>query len=206
MSRKIIIAARTGCGKDTLAKLIGKRQLISSTDRPRRTPDEATHVFLTTEEANKMTDRVAETVINGYQYFATREQFDECEIYVIDPNGLDDLCKRAPDVPLCVVYIDVPTKIRRQRAIERAADPEEAASIFNKRNASEDDQFTEFERLIRAEDKSEFLKAYPTTEVIITVDNATSDMDMLHKKAELINMFNDQMDMGSGFGPHVYNI
>ena len=42
-----------------------------------------------------MTDRVTETVINGYQYFATREQFDECDVYVIDPNGLSDLFQRA---------------------------------------------------------------------------------------------------------------
>jgi guanylate kinase len=206
MSRKIVVVARTGCGKDTLAKLLGGKQLISTTDRPRRFPGEATHVFVTTEEANKMTERVAETIINGYQYFATREQFDECDIYVIDPNGLDDLCKRAPDVPLCVVYIDVPTKIRRQRAIERAADPDEAAAIFNKRNASEDGQFTEFERLIKAEDKSEFLNAYPTAEVIVTIDNSKSDMDVLQKKAELVNMFNDQLDLGEDFGLHVYNI
>ena len=87
---KILIIGRSGSGKSTLANYLtekyGLKQLESYATRPMRVKNEKGHRFITPEEAKNFTDRVAETVINGYEYFATRQQVDECDVYVIDPK------------------------------------------------------------------------------------------------------------------------
>ena len=210
MKRKIMIVGRSGCGKDTLAyfltllyKLI---QLISITTRPPRYKGEKAHVFKSEEEANKMTDRVAETVINGYQYFATRQQLDECDVYVVDPKGLQDVCERAPDVELCVVYVNASTKTRRKRAIDRAEDKEEAARVFDKRHDDENAMFTEFESLIANSNLADFHKVYPTVSSVIVMNNEAANLDEINKKAELVMMYVQQENMGEMFGPYYHKI
>ena len=149
---KILIIGRSGSGKSTLANYLtekyGLKQLESYATRPMRVKNEKGHRFITPEEAKNFTDRVAETVINGYEYFATRQQVDECDVYVIDPKGLVELCKRMPDTKFYVVYLRTLNDSRMRAAINRADDPEKEEEIFKKRNASEDDQFFEFERFL----------------------------------------------------------
>lgn len=177
MNKKIMVIGRSGSGKDTLAgvmkDLFGYKQLYSTTTRPKRTPDEATHVFVTEEEANKMTKRVAETVIDGYQYFATVGQLEESDIYLIDPRGLDCVCKNAPEYPLYVVYVDASEATRLDRAKKRAADADLAEKVFYSRQADEDAQFTEFENLLKNAD--EFNKRYPTVVAVKILNNDDSN-------------------------------
>lgn len=186
---KIMVVGRSGSGKDTLANVLkdtyGYSQLYSTTTRPRRTPDEATHVFVTEEEANQMTERVAETVIDGYQYFATKGQFEECDIYVIDPRGLDCVCKNAPDIPLYVVYVEASQDTRLARAKSRAADPEVAEKIFYSRQADEDAQFSEFEALIK--DKEVFRKVYPTARTLRILANDNDDVSNVQAFAQMVD-------------------
>jgi guanylate kinase len=202
---KVIPMGESGSGKDTFAKYFGE-QLISYATRPMRYVGEASHRFVSEEEAKKMTDRVAETVINGYQYFATREQFDECDVYVIDPNGLSDLCKRAPDVGLCVVYINASKKTRKQRAMDRAEDKVEAGKVFEKRYADEHKMFADFTALFETNDLTKFHELYPTVKTIIVVDNENNDMAVVEKKVELIDMYVNQMNLGDDFGPYIHRI
>lgn len=209
MNRKIMIVGRSGCGKDTLAMCLAQhfnmKQLISTTTRPPRYEGEKAHVFVTEKEAETMTERVAETVINGYQYFATKQQLDECDVYVVDPKGLSDVCERAPETNLCVVYVNASKKVRKQRAIDRAEDHEEAARVFDKRHADETKMFDTFEKMVY-DDIDAFHEAYPTADVLITLENEKSSIELMTKKAELVNMFNNQMDLGGMFAPYVHRI
>ena len=185
---KIIIVGRSGSGKDTLAHVLqdtfGYTQLLSYATRPRRTPTEASHRFVSEEEAAQLTDRVAYTVINGYQYFATREQFKECDIYLIDPNGLDSLCKNASEIPLYVVYVEASQDTRLRRAKSRAADPDEAEKIFYSRQADEDAQFSAFEELLK--DKKAFQKAYPSARVLRILANDNDDITNVQAFAQML--------------------
>ena len=196
MNKKILILGRSASGKDTLAveltKQFGLKQLCSTTTRPMRYENEDTHVFVTEEEANEMTDRVAETVINGYQYFATRQQLDECDIYVIDPIGLYGLCKNAPNTEFCIVYVHADDATRKARAIGRAANPEEASVIFDKRHADENGQFEKFEKSICNEkERLDFSKKYPNVKSIIWLENNESDANQMKTYAQSIrNMAN----------------
>lgn len=188
--RKILIIGRSGSGKDTLAMTLTKKyhmtQLKSTTTRPRRYEGEDTHVFVTEEEAEQMTDRVAETTINGYQYFATKQQLEECDIYVIDPRGLECLCENAPDVPLSIVYVYANNEVRRIRAIQRADDVKEAARIFDKRHADEDQMFSDFENDVYYSDYQELRKKYPSAETFIVFENNYNNKETIAQHADLI--------------------
>ena len=71
---RLLIIGRTASGKDTLADALrhayGMTFVKSCTTRPRRTPDEDTHVFLTEQQAEPLVrDAVAYTRIGDYIYF-----------------------------------------------------------------------------------------------------------------------------------------
>lgn len=147
----ICIIGRTGSGKDYLAKKFeekGLKQIKSYTTRPKRNENEDTHIFITKEEADKITDKIAVTEINGYEYFATYSQVKENDIYVIDPNGLKVLCENLKNEKLLVIYVKADDNERKEKAISRVDNKENELEIFNKRNVSEDKQFTEFENIL----------------------------------------------------------
>jgi hypothetical protein len=70
----ILIIGRSGSGKDFLARELAKNglsQVKSYTTRPPRYEGEDTHIFISAEEASRTEGKIATTVINGYEYFAT---------------------------------------------------------------------------------------------------------------------------------------
>lgn len=151
---KILIVGRSGVGKDYLANLLkekGMTQVLSYTTRPKRSTDENTHIFITPEEAATFTDKVATTVINGYEYFATRKQVEENDIYIIDPNGLHELMDNMPDTPFLIIYLKSGTEQAKEKAAGRSADPEKEKAVFDARRESEDDQFTKFEAELKGD-------------------------------------------------------
>ena len=159
---KFLICGRTGTGKDTLQDILvnryGWKSVKSYTTRKPRYKGEDTHIFISHEEAAKIPkeDKVAVTYIkNGDiedEYFATRKQVAEADCYIIDPIGIEKLAKNMPEENFVIIYMRPENKdVQRLMAVMRAGDQKEANDIFDKRYASEDAQFTEFEKNI-AED------------------------------------------------------
>lgn len=150
---KILIVGRTSSGKDSLQDLLVKNYgwsfVKSMTTRPKRHPDEHGHIFISKEEAAAIPqhEKAAWTVINGYEYFCTRQQIYESDAYIVDPKGVEVLLKNMPEEWFRVVYMipDNP-ETQREMAIRRAANPEQEAKIFEQRAADEDAQFTAFEQ------------------------------------------------------------
>ncbi|MFN2926553.1 hypothetical protein ACKX2L_06460 [Lachnospiraceae bacterium YH-ros2228] len=144
----LCILGRSGAGKDTLAMRIeekyGLDRVISYTTRPKRQGETGTHLFVTKEEADRLTDRAAETKIGEYEYFTTEDQIDNCDIYVIDPIGLDQLTKRFPDRNFLAVYVSSDPMEARKHAIIRGKSEKEGA-IFDRRRLAEDEEFSRFE-------------------------------------------------------------
>ena len=148
---KWLLVGRTAAGKDFLAEQLkqrGMRQVKSYATRPKRTPDEDTHLFISKEEAQNTTDKVAKTVIGEYEYFATRQQVIDSDIYVIDPIGVKELTANMPDVSFWIIYLEGNKEKRLCAAMQRAEDPNEAKLIFHKRSKDEDEQFLEFEEKV----------------------------------------------------------
>lgn len=143
-----LIVGRSGVGKDYLAKLLyykGLNMVISYTTRPKRYDGENTHIFISSDEAAEITDKVARTEINGYEYFATRRQVEDSDLYIIDPNGIEELVQNMPDVEFGIIYVESEKKAAAKAAEERGMDRSKEREIFEKRRASEDTQFTRFE-------------------------------------------------------------
>lgn len=156
---KYLIVGRSGTGKDKLREILedkyGFTFVKSASTRKPRFEGEDTHEFITHEEAASVPDseKVAVTHIkNGDiddEYFARRSTVEQCDAYIIDPIGVKQLLKNMPDTIFELVYIKAPDKeTQKEMAIQRSNNPEQAAEIFEKRYASEDAEFKEFEESI----------------------------------------------------------
>lgn len=154
---KFLIVGRSGTGKDELKTYLMNRYnwkfVKSYATRAKRSPDEDTHIFISHEEEKAIPaqDKVAVTFIkNGTnipdEYFCTRQQIEEADGYIIDPNGIKELLKNMPDETFEVIYMQAETTDKREQAsIARDIDKEAAKLRFQSRHNSEDIQFTEFE-------------------------------------------------------------
>lgn len=147
---KYLIIGRSGVGKDYIAKLLhdmyNMKILLSYTTRPKRFENENTHIFIDKSDVINYKDKIASTVINGYEYFSTKTQLDNSDIYIIDPNGLNELLSNTPNEEFCILYISVLDKeLHTKMAINRSKDTNKELEIFNNRYNDENEQFCNFE-------------------------------------------------------------
>ena len=127
---KVLLVGKSGSGKNTvqdyLVRKYGLKPLLSYTTRERRFPEENTHTFITLQEYEDFNpvDFIAYTFYNGNHYFATKKQFEEADIYIIDLDGAEYISKLnlGLETPYVVIYLDVPEEIRRQRMEARNDD------------------------------------------------------------------------------------
>lgn len=162
MKNLILVIGRSGAGKDTLVRaatevLTDTYKIVSVpsyTDRPIRVMETngVEHTFLTAEQFDELLKR--ETIFaytkigdTGYRYCSTIEMLERLDgdtiFYIIDPNGYYYCSKFKDKFNIKVVYVKADGAIREHRANERNGD----SSIWQKRNADEDEQFTRFEEL-----------------------------------------------------------
>lgn len=147
---KVLLVGKSGSGKNTvqdyLVKKYGLKPLLSYTTRERRFPEENTHTFITLQEYEefKQTDFIAYTCYNGNHYFATKNQFEEADIYIIDLDGVEYISKLnlGLETPYIVIYLDVPEEIRRQRMESRNDD----TTAIEERLRYDEDAFREVNR------------------------------------------------------------
>lgn len=92
----ITIVGESGAGKSKAAEYLRQHydiNLIESyTDRPKRTPDEQGHTFLTqTEFTNLQGEQLAYTKFGDFRYCCLVNDLMHCNSYIIDENGLEML-------------------------------------------------------------------------------------------------------------------
>lgn len=149
---KYLIVGRSCVGKSTLAQkleIAGLKTVKSYTTRPKRDDKDNDHIFITPEDAKSFTDRVASTTINGYDYFTTREQVKNSDIYVIDPIGVYKICEHMPDTEFALIYITAKPETSRTFALNRTentTDNENKDTVYDARRKDEDAEFTDFEQ------------------------------------------------------------
>ena len=196
---KTLIVGRTSHGKDYLRKILedsfGWTFVKSRTTRPPRFDGEDTHIFITDEEADNTPESeiIAKTQIGNYRYFATKEDLEKADGYIIDPNGVNYLCEKCPDEWFQIIYIDADKEKVNEKARQRAnlsADPEKEMEVYNKRCEDEDEQFMQFETMI--ENKS-FVKQ--NAQGIICIKNEFDEQKMfeLARGIEMRRRFNQNI-------------
>ena len=129
----VLLAGKSGSGKSTVEKVLrdkyGWKTVTSYTTRPKRTPDEAGHIFISESEFDKIkdSDMVAYTLFNGYRYCATKQQVEDTDIYIVDKRGIEEFGQRYDgDKNVLVIYIDVDENILLDRMVGRGDSKEKA--------------------------------------------------------------------------------
>lgn len=189
---KYLIIGRTGSGKDYMAKILSEKYnlkiLKSYTTRPQRNEQDDGHTFITPEEAATIADRIAEWKLdNDIEYFATKQQVRDNDIYIINPEAAIRLYTNMVElVDLKIIYINAPSyRKRQQAAIRRAADKKKEREVFQKRNLAENIEFCRFEELIYNEKNlAELATLFPGS-TLITVNNFY-DEDSVNRLINLI--------------------
>lgn len=133
MNRPLIcILGRSGSGKNYIANKLERRgfaSVKSYTTRPIRQDDPNdinTHLFISPDRVNEYVDDiVADTYFNGAYYFATRQQLNEADIYILDKAGLIQLYRKYHDRDILAFYIDCDSSICAERMSKRG-DSDEA--------------------------------------------------------------------------------
>ena len=148
---KVLLVGKSGSGKNTvqdyLVSKYGLKPLLSYTTREKRFSEENTHTFITVQEYEDLKrheEIIAYTFYNGNHYFATKKQFEEADIYIIDLDGVEYISKLNLELetPYVVIYLDVPEEIRRQRMESRNDD----ATAIEERLRYDEDAFREVNR------------------------------------------------------------
>lgn len=128
MKPLFLLVGPSGVGKSTieesLCSRLGLKSIESYTDRPKRTPDETGHIFVSTDEFNALGSIVTYTVFNGYQYGTTKECLDAADIFVVDPRGVKEVLELYVNErrEICVIGIIAPYNNRKRRMENRGDD------------------------------------------------------------------------------------
>lgn len=144
------VLGRSAAGKDTLVNAVcdelGLKRVITNTTRPKRHEFEDTYNFtnvVTYEHDNALGEVAAHTQIGPYHYWATKQQLQNCDFYIIDYDGLKDLVRNNPNLNIVTLYIFVPLGERIKRA--RLRQPQSMDAYYARLKA-EDEQFEQLEQ------------------------------------------------------------
>lgn len=119
------IIGESGSGKTTIVTELcdkyGFKQIDSYTTRPKRTEDEIGHIFVNQEAFDKLKPYiVAYKNFNGFDYGATEQQVNTCDLYVVDYDGLKYLKEHYKGSKKVVsIYIGTTMSQRIQRMTDR---------------------------------------------------------------------------------------
>lgn len=133
MSKPLIcLIGKSGSGKNYIANKLERKGFVSVksyTTRPMRHDDPNdinTHTFISPDRVSEYKDDiVVDTYFNGAYYFATRQQLNEADIYILDKVGLVNLYRNYHDRDILAFYIDCDSSICAERMSKRG-DSDEA--------------------------------------------------------------------------------
>ena len=146
------IVGESGSGKDTLVEYTLKefklqlKPVVSYTDREKRESERygIEHHFVSPDTMTELLENreiAAYTKIGDVRYCTLLSDLEEADIYIINPNGLNELKNKYCDrFNFVTVYIDCPYTERRNRSENRS----DFNSSFEKRALVESEQFSEF--------------------------------------------------------------
>lgn len=123
MKNIYLIVGESGSGKTTITEQLfnyGYKTIQSYTTRKPRYEGETGHTFINVDEIPDKGEMVAYTFYNDNHYFATQEQVENNDLYVIDPAGITYFKEHYKgNKGIRIIYVTVPENVRRDRMIKR---------------------------------------------------------------------------------------
>ena len=89
---------------------------------------------------------MAYTKIGEYEYFSTKDQFIESDIYIIDPKGYKYLKNKIQNIKIIPIFINVKESERYARTLKRINFNEKEKQKIEDRFIAEHKQFQEFRK------------------------------------------------------------
>ena len=130
-NKLLVIVGESGCGKTSIAERLqqyGLKLIQSYTTRPKRKPLETGHTFVTKEDFDKISDKVAYLKKYGAEYCTTKQPVEDCDICILDPNSARVLKKNYNgDKKILTIYIKTSIDTRYTNMTRRRKDSERAA-------------------------------------------------------------------------------
>jgi guanylate kinase len=122
-----LICGKSGSGKttlvDALADKYGYSVLQSHTTRKPRHPNDTDHIYSEISDYMQAKDDgqiIAETVFDHYYYWATVQQLEQSDLYVIDKTGIESLQQKySGNRKIVVIYIDTDSETCINRMKQR---------------------------------------------------------------------------------------
>lgn len=135
---KIVLIGKSCSGKTQLALLLKKKGLkvaTTATSRPIRPGEEdgVHYYFYEKETFEKMLAAgqfIEHNMFNGWYYGIPKFVFEESNIIIVTPCGLETIKKFHGRENIAVVYVDTPSEERLSRSIKRGDDPKEILRRF----------------------------------------------------------------------------
>lgn len=134
---KYLLIGRTGVGRHTLADLLTLCDLHVS------------DVYFRKDYENACQDEIITVETSDNKYFFKKSDIETADACLINPDMLNGILDAFPDTSFHIVYIETPyDELRVEMAAKRLAGSDEELEKFNLQNDSENEMFTEFEKLL----------------------------------------------------------
>lgn len=194
-----LIIGRTGSGKTSFARLLENldmKKVKSYTTRlKRKSETDDDYHFINKSDLDNYQNKLALTTINQEQYFVTQDELLANNIYIIDYQGALQLAKETPDITYHIIHILNPDdnarlnnlKMRYYQNYPKNDDESDnnyqkrIETLINKRNSSENAQFTELENLYKS---GKLLETLPDNiDGYFPIENNLKDINSLKTQA-----------------------
>ncbi|NFH01329.1 hypothetical protein FC831_13760 [Clostridium botulinum] len=119
-----LVVGASGAGKsyiiDKLEQQFGMEQVISRTTREKRFYNENTHLFISSQQADKEWNRaLARTPFCGSRYYVLKEDLEDKDFYAINPKGIRELKYNQINRPVIKLFINSNWFIRLIHMLQR---------------------------------------------------------------------------------------
>lgn len=148
-----LIVDKSGSGKTTLVEELKKKgytAVKSFTTRAKRTPTEDTYNFVSEEEFDALSDKLALGVYNGNKYCTTKSVLDNSDLYIVEPSGISDVFSvySSGERKVHVMYVVMSEEKRHimtvERCISEGKSNEEAEAFYQERCITDEQVFSKY--------------------------------------------------------------
>ena len=177
-----LLMGESGSGKTTICNKLAEndnyRQLWSYTTRKMRYPNEPGHIFV--DSFPQGARYVAYTEFDGNQYWATQDQVDEADTYVVDPKGLKWFLNNYHGLKTPVLFYIYASRRARKRRMKLRGDKIED---IRRRIKNDKDEFCDmFARVLECD---------PTLPTSFIIDNSKDDDAAYQTIHDMIGWFEE---------------